>query len=99
MTVAGSVFRPGEYEFSQDMAIRSLIESAGGLRPNTYFEKIDLFRKDRNGDLKFRSVSLSEIINGTINSDLSLQADDSVKIYNDEELRSLETVSIEGFLS
>lgn len=99
VTIAGSVFRPGEYELSQDMTIRSLIENAGGLRPNTYFEKIDLFRKDRNGDLKFRSVSLSEIINGKINSDLSLQADDSVKIYNDEELRSLETVSIEGFLS
>lgn len=99
VTVAGSVFRPGEYELSEDMTIRSLIESAGGLRPNTYFEKIDLFRKDRNGDLKFRSLSLSEIINGTINSDLSLQADDSIKVYNDEELKSLETVSIEGFLS
>lgn len=99
VTIAGSVFRPGEYELLEDMTIRSLIENAGGLRPNTYFEKVDLFRKDRNGDLKFRSLSLSEIINGQINSDLNLQADDSVKIYSDQELKSLETVSIEGFLS
>ncbi|OEK02717.1 hypothetical protein BFP97_14810 [Roseivirga sp. 4D4] len=99
VTIAGSVFRPGEYELVEDMTIRSLIENAGGLRPNTYFEKLDLFRKDRNGDLKFRSLSLSEIINGQINSDLNLQADDSIKIYSDQELKSLETVSIEGFLS
>lgn len=99
VTIAGSVFRPGEYELLEDMTIRSLIENAGGLRPNTYFEKVDLFRKDRNGDLKFRSLSLAEIIDGQINSDLGLQADDSIKIYNDEELKSLETVSIEGFLS
>ncbi len=99
VTIAGSVFRPGEYELLEDMTIRSLIENAGGLRPNTYFEKVDLFRKDRNGDLKFRSLSLSEIINGQINSDLNLQADDSIKIYSDQELKSLETVSIEGFLS
>ncbi|MBO3698755.1 SLBB domain-containing protein [Roseivirga sp. E12] len=99
VTIAGSVFRPGEYELLEDMTIRSLIENAGGLRPNTYFEKIDLFRKDRNGDLKFRSLSLSDIIGGQINSDLSLQPDDSVKIYNDQELGALQTVSIEGFLS
>lgn len=99
VTIAGSVFRPGEYELPDDLTIRSLIENAGGVRPNTYFEKLDLFRKDRNGDLKFRSFSLSDIINGTINSDLSLQADDSIKVYNSDELKSLETVSIEGFLS
>lgn len=99
VTIAGSVFRPGEYELSEEMTIRSLIGNAGGLRPNTYFEKLDLFRKDSNGDLKFRSFSLSDIINGQINADLNLQADDSIKVYNDEELKSLETVSIEGFLS
>ncbi len=99
VTVAGSVFRPGEYQLENDMTIRGLIENAGGLRPNTYFDKIDVFRRDQNGDLKFRSLSLVDIVNGKISSDLGLQADDSVKIYNNEELKSLETVSIEGFLS
>lgn len=98
VTVAGSVFRPGEYQLEKDMTVRSLIENAGGLRPNTYFEKIDIFRKDQNGELKFKSLSLADIVSGKINSDLSLQPYDSVRIYNSAELKSMETVSIDGFL-
>ncbi|MGW8123407.1 SLBB domain-containing protein [Roseivirga echinicomitans] len=100
VTVNGSVFRPGDYELNSNLKIRDLINSAGGVRPNTYLEKIDLFRKDRNGDLKFLSFSLSEIIaDANSNQNILLQADDSLKVYNTEELKSLETVSIEGFLS
>ncbi len=100
VTVNGSVFRPGDYELNKGLKIRDLINSAGGLRPNTYLEKVDLFRKDRNGELKFLSFSLSEIItDANSGQNVLLQADDSLKVYNTEELKSLETVSIEGFLS
>lgn len=100
VTIAGSVFRPGDYQLNNDLKIRELINSAGGIRPNTYLDKIDVFRKDRNGELKFLSFSLSEIM-ADVNSsqNIVLQADDSLKVYNNEELKSLETVSIEGFLS
>tara|TARA_R110001592_G_scaffold239714_1_gene499688 strand:+ start:236 stop:2869 length:2634 start_codon:yes stop_codon:yes gene_type:complete len=100
VTIAGSVFRPGDYQLDKGLKIKELINSAGGLRPNTYLKKVDLFRKDRNGDLKFLSFSLAEIMTD-VNSaqNIVLQADDSLKVYNTEELKSLETVSIEGFLS
>ncbi|WP_420384712.1 SLBB domain-containing protein [Roseivirga sp.] len=97
--VAGSVFRPGEYEYSEGMSLGQLVQRAGGLRPNTYFEKVDLFRRDRTGELKFQSFNLTEVMSGSGRSDLLLQADDSLKVYNTEELKSLETVSIEGYLS
>lgn len=99
VTVAGSVFRPGEYEFKEGMSVEDLVQLAGGLRPNTYFEKVDLFRRDRTGELKFQSFNLSEVLGETGRADILLQADDSLKVYNDEELKNLETVSIEGFLS
>lgn len=99
VTVAGSVFRPGDYELSDGMSIRNLIQLAGGLRPNTFFKKVDLFRRDRTGELKFQSFNLTEIMSGDSRADLLLQADDSLKVYNTGELKSLETVSIEGFLS
>lgn len=99
VTVAGSVFRPGEYEFKDGMTVNDLVLLAGGLRPNTYFEKVDLFRRDRSGKLKFQSFNLSEVMDESARPDIMLQADDSLKVYNDEELKNLETVSIEGFLS
>ncbi len=100
ITVSGSVFRPGDYELEPASRIRDLINRAGGLRPNTYLNKIDLFRKDNNGDLKFRSLSLSSILDSESSVDnIILQSDDSLKVYNEDELKSLETVSIEGFVS
>lgn len=99
VTVSGSVFRPGEYEYKEGMSVGDLLQLAGGLRPNTYFEKVDLFRRDRTGELKFQSYNLTEVLEPSNRQDILLQADDSLKVYNDEELKNLETVSIEGFLS
>lgn len=99
VTIAGSVFRPGEYELSEGMSIGNLVQLAGGLRPNTFFDKVDLFRRDRTGELKFQSFNLTEVLADNSRADLLLQEDDSIKVYNTEELKSLETVSIEGFLS
>lgn len=99
VTVSGSVFRPGEYEYKEGMSVGDLLQLAGGLRPNTYFEKVDLFRRDRTGELKFQSYNLTEVLEESNRPDILLQADDSLKVYNDEELKNLETVSIEGFLS
>jgi len=100
ITVSGSVFRPGDYEMQPDSKVKDLIIKAGGIRPNTYLNKIDLYRKDQNGDLKFRSFSLASILNDAASIDnIQLQADDSLKIYNEDELQSLKTVSIEGFVS
>lgn len=96
--IDGSVFRPGEYELNESMSLKDLIIEAGGIRPNTYLEKVDLFRKDENGDLKFRSFSLSSILNSTNSIDnITLQKDDRLKVYNEDEVKSQETVSVSGF--
>ena len=96
--IEGSVFRPGEYELNESMNLKGLIIAAGGIRPNTYLQKADLFRVDDNGDLKFRSFSLSEILNATNSVDnIMLQRGDRLKVYNENEVKSQETVSISGF--
>jgi len=97
--IAGSVFRPGEYQLEKGMTVRELIENSGGPRPNTFFDKLDLYRRDANGDLKFKSLSLANVLAADTNVDnISLQPDDSLKLYNEDELKTLEMVSIEGFL-
>ncbi len=99
VVITGSVFRPGDYELTVDMTVKQLLEKAGGVKPDTYLHKLDLFRKDRNGDLKFRSVSLANAINDSGSLDnLTLQANDSIRVYNEKELKTLEMVSIDGFV-
>lgn len=96
--IEGSVFRPGEYELYESMSLKDLISAAGGIQPKTYLEKVDLFRRDENGDLKFRSFSLSSILNSTNSVDnITLQKNDRLKVYNENEVKSQETVSISGF--
>lgn len=98
--IEGSVFRPGEYELDESMSMKDLLTAAGGVRPNTYLQKVDLFRTDANGDLKFRSFSLSSILNATNSVDnVTLQKNDRLKIYSETEVKSQETVSISGFTS
>ena len=100
VTVSGSVFRPGDYQLNEGLKVSDLIKAAGGVRGNTYLDKIDIFRKDRNGDLRFLSYSLQNILSdGNSTDNILLQADDSLKVYNVEELKSIDMVSIEGFLS
>jgi len=99
VTIAGSVFRPGDYQIEEVPTLYDLLTSSGGFKPNTYFDKVDLFRSDRNGDLRFNSFSLSEILSDP-NSDqnIALQPDDSVKVYDKYELKTEDIVSIEGFV-
>ncbi|MFT7269919.1 MAG: polysaccharide export outer membrane protein [Roseivirga sp.] len=99
VTISGSVFRSGDYQLSKGQKVTDLLGYAGGVRPNTYLDKADIYRRDKNGDLKFLSFSVKEVLaNPNSNQNLILQADDSLKVYNVDELKKLETVSIEGFL-
>lgn len=97
VSISGSVFRPGDYQLRDNLTLFDLVGLAGGTQPRTYFEKVDLFRKQRNGTLEFMSYSLDEILNNGLK--VNLLPDDSVKVYNLDELKAVEFVSIEGFLS
>ena len=98
VNIEGSVFRPGEYELNGSMSLRDLVLAAGGIRPNTYLDKVDLYRLDENGDLKFRSFSLSAILNSSNSLDnILLQRNDRLKIYDKNDVKSQESVSISGF--
>ena len=100
VSVGGSVFRPGDYQLKKGLKVKDLIDLAGGIQPKTYMDKVDLFRKDANGRLKFRSFSLTRILNNPNSPDnILLEVNDSLKVYHEEELKSLETVSIEGFVA
>jgi protein involved in polysaccharide export with SLBB domain len=99
VTIDGSVYRPGDYQIEQAPKLYDLLTIAGGFKPNTYFDKVDLFRRDKNGDLRFNTFSLADLLaRPDSEANIDLQPDDSVKVYSKYDFKTEDLVSIEGFV-
>jgi protein involved in polysaccharide export with SLBB domain len=94
IAVTGSVLRPGNYELTEGLTLKSLIDKAGGVTEDAFTERISIFRYNRNKMPSVVSVNLdSAIIYG---SDLSLLKDDSVSVHSIFDFSDNQYVRIEG---
>ena len=97
VTIKGSVKRPGTYPISKYEDLRSLITlAADSLAPNTYMQKLDIYRVDADGSRRFKTLNLEEVLSGKTN--YALQNDDEVVIYNLADVQNQEMVRISGFV-
>ena len=96
VTITGSVDYPGSYSISEVSDLKSLIQKSS-LKKESYLDKVDVSRTLENGDRTFKTYSLNDILNNTLN--LNLQNRDSIKVYSREEVIGKKTVSISGFVS
>ena len=96
--IEGNVNAPGSYALDIFKDLKTLINSgAKGLLPNTYMQKLDINKVDEQGNLSFKTYNLSSVLNDQIQ--VSLQENDSVKIYALEEVQGAQTVTISGFVA
>lgn len=96
--IEGNVNAPGSYALDIFKDLKTLINSgAKGLLPNTYMQKLDINKVDEQGNLSFKTYNLSSVLNDQIQ--VSLQENDSVKIYALEEVQGAQTVTISGFVT
>ena len=80
--ISGSVNQPGSYSLSAYPDLKSLILSAAkGTKPNTNYEKVDVFHTDLSGKKSFESLNLKEVLNG--NQNLNLTQNDQVVVYSE----------------
>jgi protein involved in polysaccharide export with SLBB domain len=96
VVISGAVFRPDEYELTENLKISELIKLADGLKNDAFLEQAKLTRKKEDNSLQIILINLKNIINGDINSDFDLNEDDSLQIYSIFDLQEAFTVSIEG---
>lgn len=83
VTISGSVNQPGSYSTSAYPDLKSLIQSAAkGIQPRTNTEKVDIFHTDLSGKRSFESLSLTEVLAG--NQNLNLTHNDSIVVYSAE---------------
>lgn len=98
VTIEGSVYRPGTYEYNNVNTLKNLVEKAKGLLPETYYGKADIIRTNPDESREFLSIDLSKVMEDRAGCDLFLQPRDSVKIYSIYDLVDKKYVSISGYV-
>lgn len=98
VTIEGSVYRPGVYEYNTVKTLTELIKKAGGELPETYYGKVDVIRTRPDETKEFITVDLTKAFQDDIENNISLQPRDSVKVYSLYELIDRKVVSISGYV-
>jgi protein involved in polysaccharide export with SLBB domain len=91
--IAGSVFRPGQYELSEKMTLLQLINKAAGLKEDA-FPRGTITRLNADNSKQLLSFNLKDI--ATHKTSITLQREDSISITSVFDLRDKYTVSING---
>jgi protein involved in polysaccharide export with SLBB domain len=95
--IEGNVNAPGSYALDVFKDLKTLInQGAKGVLPNTYMQKLDINKVDNKGNLSFKTFNLSSVLDDKIK--VSLQENDTIKIYALEEVQGAQTVTISGFV-
>ncbi len=94
VTISGSVYRPGEYEWTPGMTLLQLIEKADSLTPDAFQNRGIITRY--NPDLTTTSIafSVNEIATGKTN--ILLQQEDMILIKSHFELKEQPIISVSG---
>ena len=92
--VEGAVMIPGQYELNKNLDVRSLINSAGGLKKDALTERAYLIREIDGFPQKVLSISLEESMNQT--KAYKLKDNDNLIIASVEGMSSEKYISISG---
>ncbi|WP_144895069.1 SLBB domain-containing protein [Lutibacter sp. Hel_I_33_5] len=94
VSIEGAIYRPGNYEITEGLTLRALIEKAGGLKDNAFLERGLVYRTFDDVKKETFPFSTKDIINKQ--TDVILKREDRVIIFNKESLESKKTLSIDG---
>ncbi|HMP99997.1 MAG TPA: SLBB domain-containing protein, partial [Cyclobacteriaceae bacterium] len=93
--VSGAVQRPGEYQFTEGLTIKGLLEKAGGIMGDAFANRAVIYRTNPDFSLAVLPVSLKDVLSGEVN-DLALQSEDVLSIPSIYDLREEYFVHING---
>jgi len=92
------VLRPGVYQWRPGMRISDLVEEAGGLQPDAYLERAQIFRTSPELVRSMQSVNLGRALAGDPEQNLVLAEMDSLAIASVWDIRDRHTVTIAGLV-
>ena len=92
VTITGAVYRPGEYGYTPQLSLQSLLKKADGLRADAFLTRAIIKRVGANREKTILSVDLT-----TINTnDITLSSEDSIHVFAKEDLVDQQYVTIDG---
>ena len=98
--IRGEVRKPETYLLQENMRIRDLIVSAGGLNREAYFGRSHLFRSDpQTKNVTLIRFNLEGVLEDDSTNNLLLQDQDEVVIHSIREYKPKEMVSIYGMVN
>lgn len=95
VSIRGAVFREGDFELSEDMNLKGLLEKAQGFREDAYLKHVSLYRLTPEHKIKTLSLDLStDSLHNSLN--LKLQKEDLIYISSIFDLEEEQRLSISG---
>ena len=94
VTITGAVYRPGEYGFTPQLNLQTLIKKADGLRSDAFMPRASIKRLTATRERVFVAVDLNKILQ--IGSDFKLEREDSIQIYTKQDLEEVQYITIDG---
>ncbi|MBS9767612.1 MAG: SLBB domain-containing protein, partial [Flavobacteriaceae bacterium] len=94
VSIAGAVYRPGNYEITSGMTLADLIKKADGITDDAFVERGIITRKSDDMQLQTLSFSVKDVLNGSEN--IILKREDNVLISSLFDLREKQTIKILG---
>jgi protein involved in polysaccharide export with SLBB domain len=96
--IKGAVYRPGEYSLPANgtMTIKDLLKKADGVAENVFLEKASLIRQKNDLTKEYISFNLQSALNGDEAANMTLQKEDVVVVFYNQELLDTYKLSIDG---
>lgn len=94
VTIAGAVYRPGEYEWKPGFTLKELIEKADSVKPDAFTNRGIIIRLNSDYTTSSITFNVSDILKNK--ADIVLQKEDLVIIKSHFELKEKQTVSVLG---
>ena len=97
--IHGAVDQPGTYELDQKLqTVRDLVLAADSLRGDAYTGQAELIRTNQDLTQSYFTINLAEALSGNETENILLQKRDSLTIYTLNDIRQLDSVSVDGFI-
>lgn len=93
--LSGAVYRPGNYELTEQLNLSTLIKKADGLREDAFLGRGYIKRRQRDSDRELVSFNLANILNGK-QADIILAREDSVFILSKDNIQDVPTITVAG---
>lgn len=93
--INGAVFRKGEYQLTDGLTLKQLIQKAEGLKGDAYTNRVTIYRTNEDFSQTTIPIDLKALMNGTV-EDILLVREDMINVPSIYDLREEYYVQIFG---